>query len=81
MKVILKKQPQKYLDSVDKNTRNKLYNAIDKLKLFDGDIKKLAGYQSTYRYKIYQYRIIFEYDSTTEVMTIKEINSRTNIKY
>ena len=38
VQIILKKQAQKYLDSVDDNTRQKLYKALDHLSRWEGDI-------------------------------------------
>ena len=38
MEIRLKKQPQKYLASVDANTREKLNRALEKIKELDGDI-------------------------------------------
>lgn len=81
MELKLKKQPQKYLASVDKNTRKKLYKALDELKELKGDIVPLAGKKNLYRYKIPQYRIIFEWIKGEIVITVIEINTRTNIKY
>ena len=56
MELKLKKQPQKYLASVDAPTRKKLYRALDSLSRLEGDIVPLKGYQNRYRYKIH-YRI------------------------
>ena len=81
MKIRLRKQPQKYLASVDENTRKKLYKALDQLKHLEGDIKPLAGKKDMYRYKIAHYRIIFEWVKGEIVITVIEINTRTNIKY
>ena len=82
MEIILKKQPRKYLDSVDINTREKLYKALDSLLMLDGDIVKLKGKANKYRLKINHYRIIFEYDSKKgQIIIVSAINTRTNIKY
>lgn len=81
MEIHLKKQPQKYLMAVDENTRKKLYKALDQIKELEGDIKKLKGYKNLYRYKIAHYRILFSLDTTIEIITVEEINTRTNIKY
>ena len=52
MELKLKKQPQKYLASVDAPTRKKLYRALDSLSRLEGDIVPLKGYANRYRYKI-----------------------------
>lgn len=38
MNIKLKKQPRKYLDSVDEKTRQELYKALDKLAVLEGNI-------------------------------------------
>ena len=43
MKLKLSKQAQKYLDSVDSNTRKKLYKALEQLSKLEGNIVKLKG--------------------------------------
>lgn len=47
MEVQLKKQPQKYLDSVDAKTRAKLYKALDRLSRMEGDIVPLKTATAT----------------------------------
>lgn len=81
MEIKLKKQPIKYLASVDEKTRKKLYKALDELSRLEGDIEKLAGTRNRWRYKIAHYRIIFEWDKGEIIITVIEINTRTNIKY
>ena len=81
MEIKLKKQPQKYLSSVDEATRKKLYKALDQLSVLEGDIVPLAGQKNRYRYKIPHYRIIFVWVKGELVILVLEINTRTNIKY
>lgn len=81
MTIKLKKQPQKYLSSVDEPTRKKLYKALDELSRLEGDIVPLKGQNNIYRYKIAHYRILFEWIKGEIVITVIEINTRTNIKY
>lgn len=81
MEIKLKKQPQKYLASVDEKTRKKLYKALDELSRLEGNIVRLAGYNNRYRYKIDHYRIIFDWIKGEIIITVIEINTRTNIKY
>lgn len=81
MEIRLKKQPQKYLESVDENTRQKLLKALEKLSQLEGDIVPLAGKKNLYRYKITHYRMIFEWKKGEIIITVIEINTRTNIKY
>lgn len=80
MHIRLKKQPQKYLRSVDEKTRRKLLKALDQLSRLEGDIVRITG-KNTYRYKIDHYRILFEWIKGEIIITVVEINTRTNIKY
>ena len=81
LKILLSKQARKYLAGVDEKTRRKLYAALDELSEFKGDIRKLKGYENTFRYKIEHYRIIFRWQKGEIVIQVIEINTRTNIKY
>ncbi len=81
MEIKLKKQPQKYLASVDDKTRKKLYKALDQLSQLEGNIVRLGGYKSRYRYKLDHYRIVFDWVQGELVIIVIEINTRTNIKY
>ncbi len=81
MEIKLKKQAQKYLSCVDENTRKKLYKALDQLSRLEGDIVPLKSSPNMYRYKINHFRIIFEWIKGNIIITVIEINTRTNIKY
>lgn len=59
----------------------KLYKALDELSRLEGDIVPLGGKANLYRYKIPHYRIIFEWVKGEIIITVIEINTRTNIKY
>lgn len=78
MECILKKRAQKYLDSVDANTRRKLYKALDKLSRWEGDIVPLAGQKDRYRFKIDHYRILFEWRKGEIIILVVDITTRTN---
>jgi len=81
MDLRLKKQPQKYLASVDERTRQKLWKALEQIKTLSGNIDKLEGFQNRYRYKMEHFRIIFDWVKGEIVIVVVEINTRTNIKY
>lgn len=78
MECILKKRAQKYLDSVDANTRRKLYKALDKLSRWEGDIVPLEGQKDRYRFKIDHYRILFEWRKGEIIILVVDITTRTN---
>lgn len=80
MEIRLKKQPKKYLASVDTKTCDKLLRALEKLKNLDGDIVCINPKKNLYRYKIEHYRIIFFY-SGGKIIIVETIDTRTNIKY
>lgn len=80
MELRLKKQPKKYLASVDRPTREKLEAALEGLKELKGDIVHLSGTKNMFRLKLDHYRIIFAYSGGT-IIIVETINTRTNIKY
>jgi toxin-antitoxin system, toxin component, relE family len=80
LEIKLKKQPAKYLASVDEPTKQKLLKALDKIKCLEGDIVCINPKEKLYRYKLAHYRIIFSY-SGGDIIIVETINTRTNIKY
>jgi len=76
----LKKQPRKYLASVDSATRRKLENALEGLKELKGDIVRLSGTKNLFRLKIEHYRVLFSY-SGGKIIIVDAIHTRTNMKY
>ena len=83
MQIELRKQPQKYLRQVDAKTRARLQAGIANIASGTGDITRLAGTVNQYRYKINHYRILFQAreEGGEKIITITDINTRTNIKY
>lgn len=81
MELRLKKQPQKYLQSVDERTRKKLWKALEDVRNLRGNINRLEGFPNRYRYKMDHYRIVFDWAKGEIVILVVEINTRTNIKY
>lgn len=78
--VIIKKQPQKYLDKLPEPTRGKVALAVSGLATLSGDIVPLRGAgPNMYRLKVYHYRAIFQLDAESETITVKEINTRGDI--
>ena len=77
----IKETTKIYLASVDEPTRKKLYKALEELSRLEGDIVPIKGYSNRYRYKIAHYRILFEWVKGEIVITVIEINTRTNIRY
>lgn len=78
----MKKQPQKYLASVQESVRRKLLKGIEEILEHEGDIVRLKGYEHRYRYKIAHYRIVFDRLVNGDIIIIVvEINTRTNVHY
>lgn len=78
--VIIKKQPQKYLDKLPEPERGRVAGAVAKLSTLSGDIVPLRGAgPNMYRLKIYHYRAVFQIDTDKGRVTVKEINTRGDI--
>ncbi len=72
MQIRYKKKAVKYINSCDKDTKNRLKNAIEKLPF--GDIKKLAGFENEYRLRIGDLRVLFTKENN--IITINDILPR-----
>lgn len=79
MKIVVKKQAEKYLSKVPPHIQKRLQQGIEDIANGKGDIKRLQ--ENYYRYKKFHYRILFTLDRGNEIIEITEINTRTNIKY
>ncbi|PIS23340.1 plasmid stabilization protein [candidate division WWE3 bacterium CG08_land_8_20_14_0_20_40_13] len=81
-KVILKKQAEKFLDKIDKNSFVRITNAILDLSYFPyrGDIKKLTGkYQGMFRLRIGDIIVLFVKDDRNKTVIIYLIDNRGDI--
>ncbi|MGN0605826.1 MAG: type II toxin-antitoxin system RelE/ParE family toxin [Oscillospiraceae bacterium] len=72
MEIKLSKSFQKSFKTLDKPTKQRVKNSIEKLPL--GDIKRLQGYSAMYRLRIGNYRVIFEMNN--DIIYIKDILPR-----
>ena len=85
MDIQYSKQAVKFIASQEKNTRQRIKNAIEGLTNTPaiGDIKPLQGYTiKTYRLRVGKYRIIYRYDTLTNeqrILFISDIDSRGDI--
>ena len=84
MEIQYEKAAIKYLKSLQKNQRNLILDAIEKLthKPAEGDIKKMCGYKDDrYRLRVGKYRVIYKYltDKEIEILSIMDIGSRGDI--
>lgn len=72
MQIEYKKKAVKYINSCDKDTKNRLKNAIENLPF--GDIKKLVGFENEYRLRVGDLRVLFTKEN--DVITINDILPR-----
>lgn len=72
MRIEYKKKAVKYINSVDKPTKKRLKEAIEKIPF--GDIKKLSGFESEYRLRVGDLRILFTVEN--DIITINDIKPR-----
>lgn len=61
MKIIIVKSAKKSLKKMDKKTRDRILEAIQKIPL--GDIKKLQGLETDYRLRVGNYRVLYSQKS------------------
>ena len=66
------KEAGKHISKMDKPTKQRIKNAIQKLPA--GDVKKLQGYANDYRLRVGDLRVIFSVDN--DIITIKDVLPR-----
>ena len=85
MEILFSKKAQKVIQRMDKQTKVRIKNAIEGLKLTppEGDIKAMQGieYDGYMRLRVGQYRIIFRYGMRTgiKILFIYKIGTRGDI--
>ena len=72
MKIEYSKKTVKYINSVDKPTRKRLREAIEKIPL--GDIKRLQGIENGYRLRVGDLRVLFSIEDN--IVYVDNIVSR-----
>ena len=75
MTVNYSRQAIKFLNRQDKNTKERIVDAINNLP--NGDVKKLQGNISKYRLRVGDFRVIF--DKQGNILYIEKIGSRGEI--
>lgn len=76
-KINIKKKAQKFINKQDKKQQIRIYKAIYNLP--NGDIKLLKGYNTTYRLRVGEYRIIFEWLENEIVIDVTDADNRGDI--
>jgi mRNA interferase RelE/StbE len=72
MKIEYKKKAVKYINSCDKQTKQRLKKSIENLPL--GDVAKLQGLECEYRLRVGDLRVLFTLED--DIITINDINPR-----
>ena len=62
----------KYIEILDKPTKQRIKTAIEKIPF--GDIKKLTGYENDYRLRVGNYRVLFSLDN--DIIIVKDVLPR-----
>lgn len=63
MRIEYSKKTVKYINTVDKTTKKRLREAIEKIPL--GDIKKMQGIENGYRLRVGDLRVLFSIEDDT----------------
>lgn len=72
MRIEFAKNAIKHIKELDKPTKARILNAIEKLPI--GDVKKLQGYQIDYRLRIGDLRVLFSMEN--DIIIIKDVLPR-----
>lgn len=83
MDIEYSRKAAKYIESLDRPTKQRIKHAIDGLTEFPpaGDIKPLQGYSDgRKRLRVGKYRVIYNYlKNTIEILYIMDVDSRGDI--
>lgn len=77
-KITFSKAALKFLDKQDKTLRLKIYSAVYKLP-YEGDIKRLVGYENKFRLRVGKYRVIYDKYDDVFVIDVIDIDSRGQV--
>lgn len=72
MQIEYSKEAIKHINQLDKPTKKRIKQAIEKLPV--GDIRKLVGYKTDYRLRVGDYRVLFSREF--DIITIKDVLPR-----
>ncbi len=77
-RINIKKKAQKFIDKQNEKQQKRIYKAIYKLP-YIGDIKKMRDRENTYRLRVGEYRIIFEWIDNEIIINVTDANNRGDI--
>lgn len=75
MRIEYNREAIKHISKMDKHTKQRLKNAIEKLPA--GDVKKLQGYLVDYRLRVGDLRVIFSVED--DIITVKDVLPRGQV--
>ncbi|MGL4799206.1 MAG: type II toxin-antitoxin system RelE family toxin [Cellulosilyticaceae bacterium] len=75
--IVVTKQVAKFIAKQDKVTQGRITKAVRTLP--DGDVKKLKGYESFYRLRVGEFRVIFEKQEELYKILLIDIGNRGQI--
>ena len=81
-KIEIDRHVLKILEKLEENYKRKIIEVIDKLEDFPKvrlDIKKLKGQENKFRFRVGDYRIIFELDKENRRIIIRDLGRRESI--
>ncbi len=76
-KININKKAKKFIDKQDRNQQIRIYKAIYNLPA--GDIKQLKGYNTTYRLRVGNYRILFIWNENEIIINIIDADNRGDV--
>lgn len=76
-KINIKKKTKKFIDKQDKTQQIRIYKAIYNLP--NGDIKLLKGYNTIYRLRVGDYRILFIWNENEIIINIIDADNRGDV--
>lgn len=77
-RIILLKQPQKYLDRLSDKDAEHIRKALVKLKTMDGDITVMHGMKNMFRLRVRDWRVVFEIKDDT-IIVVQTIGPRGDV--
>ena len=72
MEILFEKEAAKHINRLDKATKQRVKQAIDRLP--DGDVRKLQGFLNDYRLRVGKLRILFSIEEN--MILIKDVLPR-----
>jgi len=79
MKISLSKQAAKYYEKAPANIQERFDKAFEELMNGCGDVKPMAGYPGQYRLRIGDYRAIFTYSASEDMVIVIRIRPRGDV--